>query len=262
MTTSTLDTIMQAAVLARHYIRTMLKQPFFMIFTLVQPVLYLLMFSGLFSGMAALDGFQSQDYISFLTPGVVLMTAVFGGGWSGMGAIEAHENGSLLNLMATPVSRTAMVLGNVIRLAVAVVLQTIIVLSVGALRGADYQGGILGLVVLLVAAALLSIILGTLSLSLALLIRRQEGVVSAINLFVLPLTFSASLYVPHEQMPNWIRFASRFNPADWAAVASRQSMLDVTEWSVVLGRLLLLCLVALAGAIAMRRALLAYQYSS
>lgn len=250
-----------AAALASHYIRAMLKQPFFMAFTLFQPMLYLLMFSGLFSGMAALEGFEDKSYISFLTPGVVLMTAVFGGGWSGMGAIEAHERGTLPHLLTTPTPKVAIVLANVARLAVAVVIQSAIVLGVGAARGARFEGGIVGILVLVATAIALGALLGQLSLSLALRIRRQEGVVSVINILVLPMTFSASLYVPHEQMPPWIRAAARANPADWAIVASREAMSSSQDWAQILIRLGGLGLLVVLGCWACTRSLAAYQRS-
>ncbi|HEX8859263.1 MAG TPA: ABC transporter permease, partial [Actinomycetes bacterium] len=61
--------------------------------SLVQPVIWLLLFGQLFKRVVEIPGFAAGSYITFLTPGVVVMTAVFSGGWAGMGVISDIDRG-------------------------------------------------------------------------------------------------------------------------------------------------------------------------
>lgn len=69
---------------ARHA-RNLIRQPWYVAFTLFIPVVYLVLFSQLFESVSQLPGFGT-DYITFLTPGIAVMTAAFSAGWSGMGS--------------------------------------------------------------------------------------------------------------------------------------------------------------------------------
>ena len=64
------------------------RQPWFIAIVLVQPVIWLLLFGALFQSVADLPGFGSDDYIVYLAPGIVIMTAFFSAGWTGMGLLE------------------------------------------------------------------------------------------------------------------------------------------------------------------------------
>lgn len=70
---------------ARH-VRNLARQPWYVAFTLFTPVMYLVLFGQLFKSVAQLPGFGTTDYITFLTPGIAVMTAVFSVGWSGIGS--------------------------------------------------------------------------------------------------------------------------------------------------------------------------------
>ena len=61
--------------------------------SLVQPVIWLLLFGALFQSVADLPGFGSDDYIVYLAPGIVIMTAFISAGWTGMGLLEDLDRG-------------------------------------------------------------------------------------------------------------------------------------------------------------------------
>jgi ABC-2 type transport system permease protein len=65
-------------------VRALLRQPAYVAITLIQPVIWLLLFGALFKSVVRIPGFGTASYITFLTPGVVVMTALFSSGWSGM----------------------------------------------------------------------------------------------------------------------------------------------------------------------------------
>jgi ABC-2 type transport system permease protein len=77
---------------ARH-LRNLARQPWWIAITLVQPVIWLLLFGAVFKATADIPGFVADSHVDFLTPGIVVMTAAFAGGWAGMGVIEDLNRG-------------------------------------------------------------------------------------------------------------------------------------------------------------------------
>jgi ABC-2 type transport system permease protein len=88
-------------------LRALWRQPVWIFTTLVQPVIWLLLFGALFKRVVEIPGFGSGSYIEFLTPGVVIMTAFFSASWSGMAMIEDYERGILDRFLSSPVRRVA-----------------------------------------------------------------------------------------------------------------------------------------------------------
>jgi ABC-2 type transport system permease protein len=93
-------------------VRVLRRQPAYLGMTLVQPIIWLLLFGALFKSVARLPGFHGS-YINFLTPGVVVMLAVFSAGWTGMGFVEDINSGVMDRMLATPVRRGALNAGTV-----------------------------------------------------------------------------------------------------------------------------------------------------
>ena len=100
------------------YMRALARQPAWIFVTLVQPVIWLLLFGALFERTVEIPGFASDSYIEFLAPGVVVMTAFFSAGWSGMGMIQDYDRGILDRFLSSPVKRVALVAGPLMQNAV------------------------------------------------------------------------------------------------------------------------------------------------
>jgi ABC-2 type transport system permease protein len=202
-------------------LRATVRMPVFVIISIVQPILWVLLFGQLFRSVTTIPGFGASSYVQFLAPGISIMTALFGAAYSGMGLLVDIDRGVLDRLLATPVSRGALIAGRVLHAAVQVVVQAGIILSVAFLLGARPHGGIPGILAVFLAAALLGAAFAAFSNALALLARRQELVIAAMNFVVLPMTFLSSMIMSRNLMPQWIRGVSRFNPVNWAVTAAR-----------------------------------------
>jgi ABC-2 type transport system permease protein len=233
-------------------VRVTRRMPVFLLLSIMQPVLWMLLFGQLFGAVIRLEGFGAESYLQFITPGISIMTALFSAAYTGIGLLRDIEAGVLDRLLATPVSRAAVVASRVLLAASQVTVQAAIILAIGLALGAEPYGGIVGLLCVLFAASLLSAAFASTSCGLALIIRRQELVIAAMNFIILPSTFLSSMIMTHALMPPWIRAATRFNPVDWAVTAARhgfQGQLDA-DLAVSLGLLAALTLVC--GAFASR----------
>jgi ABC-2 type transport system permease protein len=247
--------------LALRDLRALWRQPWFVAVTLVQPLIWLLLFGELFKSMADLPGFGGESYIAYLAPGIVVMSALFSSGWSGMATIEDINRGVTDRLLVSPVRRGALIAGRVAQGAVVIVVQSVIMVLIALAVGASFAGGVLGVVVLILLAALLGSALASLSNALALVTRQEESLIGAVTFLVLPLTFLSTALVDADLMPGWMRTAADLNPVDWAIEAGRSATAASPDWGLVATDVALLAgLLVLCGALA-TRAFRSYQAS-
>jgi ABC-2 type transport system permease protein len=252
-----------SAQLATRSLRALWRQPAFAVMTLVQPVIWLLLFGQLFRAVVDIPGFSraSGGYLEFLTPGVIVMTALFSSGWAGTVYIEDMNRGVMDRFLASPVRRGALMAGTLAYQAATTIVQTLVVLVVAVAAGARFAGGAAGVLVTLVAACLICVVTASLSNALALLLRQQEALIGISQFVVLPLQFVSSALMDTRLAPSWVAAVARWNPVDWAVVASRQALSPGTDWSVVTGRLSALAALALVMAWLATRAFRTYQRS-
>jgi ABC-2 type transport system permease protein len=242
-------------------LRRLARQPWWIVVTLVQPVIWLLLFGPLFKGIANIPGFHAHSYIQFLTPGVVIMTAFFSGGWNGMATIDDLNRGVVDRLLVSPLSRSAFFIGHVLQTSVSIIIQATIIVVLAYAMGAHFANGALGLLVLFTAAVLLGGALNAVSNGLALIFRREETLIATLNVFMLPLTFLSTAFMQQNLIPHWMQVAARINPLNWAVEASRSAISSGTDWGSVsthLGLLAGLLVVCMAFA---RRTIHIYQNS-
>ena len=246
--------------MAARDLRALWRQPWYIAVTLVQPVIWLLLFGELFKGVADLPGF-SGSYIAYLAPGIVVMSALFSSGWSGMGTIEDIDRGVTDRLLVSPVRRSALIAGRVAQGAVVIVIQSVIMVGLALAVGASFPGGVVGVAVLVLVAALLGAAFGALSNSLALVTRQEESLIGAVTFLVLPLTFLSTALMSSELLPGWMRTVAEFNPVDWAIEAGRSAVAAEPDWSLIAGNVALLTALLLVCAALATRAFRSYQAS-
>jgi ABC-2 type transport system permease protein len=252
-----------AAYLTARSTKALWRQPAFAAATLVQPIIWLLLFGALFRSVANIPGFAAAhgSYLEFITPGIVVMTALFSSGWAGTVYIEDMNRGVMDRLLASPVRRGAMMIGTLAYQALTTVLQTLVVIGIALAAGARFPGGLTGVAVTLLAAALISVIVASLSNALALLLRSQEALIGISQFIVLPLQFVSAAIMDTQFSPDWVQTIARYNPVDWAVVAARQTLSSGTDWGLVWSRLGLLVALAAVMAWLATRAFGSYQRS-
>ena len=242
-------------------LRNLMRQPWYVVITLAQPIIWLLLFGGLFKSIASVPGFHAKSYIDFLTPGIVIMSALFSNGWSGMGVIDDMDRGVMDRFLVTPVSRGAIITGRLAQQGVVTIVQSVIIIFLAWIVGAHFPGGIIGVLVLILSAMILGGSISSLSIALALLLRKEESVIAASNLILLPLTFLSSAFMQENLIPHWIRIAADFNPVDWAVNTGRQAITAAVNPAYIsIHALLLVLFMIICGWLA-TRAFRSYQRS-
>ena len=251
--------ITDASHLAGRHLRAFARQPYYLVVTIIQPVIWLLLFGQLFKGVTRLDGFGGDSYIAYLTPGIVVMTAIFSCGWSGMGYVEDMRRGVLDRQLTTRASRAGILLGSLVFQAVTTLIQTVIIAGLGLATGARFHGGAASMLAFALCVVLLGAAIASLSNAIALVTRQEESVIATSTLTVLPLTFLSTTFLPRSLTPGWIGDVAHFNPVDWPVAAGRETLHGDVDWSLIGTRIGLLAALALACAWLSTRAFGLYQ---
>src|SRR4029453_7168837 len=201
------------------HLRQLWRQPWWIAVSLVQPVIWLLLFGALFQSVADLPGFGTSDYITYLAPGIVIMTAFFSAGWTGMGLLEDLDRGVTDRLLTSPISRTALMAGRVTQQTITMIIQSLIMVGIALLAGASFENGVLGVAGLIGIAALISAAFAPLSLAFALVPRQGETRIGGLPFPQLPLSFISSTLIAPGLMPGWMESLANYNPVEWAVEA-------------------------------------------
>jgi ABC-2 type transport system permease protein len=246
---------------ALRYIRALLRQPAWIGISLVQPIIWLLLFGALFKRTADIPGFTGGSYIEFLVPGLVVMLAISTAGWVGMGFIEDINRGTMDRLLVSPIWRGALNLGSVAQSVLSIVVQSLVVIALSLAVGAHIHNGVAGVAVLIGVAGLLGAVFASLSNGVAVLTRQRETLIGIVTMFTLPLTFLSSALMQQSLLPGWIRWVAKFNPVNWAAEAGRSAAGANADWTLIATRGGFLVLLLIASAAFATRAFRTYQRS-
>ncbi|MBO0807095.1 MAG: ABC transporter permease [Actinobacteria bacterium] len=229
-----MSTARQAWVIfTSRYLRELYRQPVVIFLTLTQPVIWLLLFGELFRNVTRIPGFGGGNYATYLTPGVVIMTAMFASSWTGMSYIEDMQAGVMDRFLTAPVSRGALTVAMLAYQAVTTVIQSAIIIAMGWGIGAGFPGGAGGIAALIAVAVLISLAMAGLSNGFALLTRNREALIGASTTLVMPLTFLSGAFLSLSLVPGWIAGIARFNPVNWAATAGRVAVGGSHAWGTV-----------------------------
>jgi ABC-2 type transport system permease protein len=233
------------------YLRKFLRNPMLLTATLFQPVVWLVLFTEVLQPIAAIPGFEADNYLDFFLPAIVIMVALIAGATSGLGLVEDLENGMFEKILASPMSRPAVFLGKIFADAMQILIQVAVVLVVGLLLGARIEAGLAGALGLLVVALVFSLWFIGLSTIVALRTQNSEATMAIGNVLALPLVFVSNAVLPTTILPEWVQTISVLNPVTYGVDAARAIILQGWAWDIILPALgVLIALDVVVGAAA------------
>ncbi len=136
------------------------------------------------------------------------------------------ENGSLLRLMSTPISRTSILVGRFLAVNINTTLQCVIILGLGFIFGVRIAAGLGGVLALLGIGLLLGFGVTVISLILAFVLKNHGDFFAIIGISALPATFLSSAFVPLDSLPLWMRLIAWVNPMTYMIDAMRSLILS------------------------------------
>ena len=205
------------------------RNPFVLVVSLVQPVIFLVLFTQVFGGVVegTLRGpAGGLNYETYLAPAIAIQVAIAAAVTSGIGLVNDIENGMFEKVLVSPMNRTAVFLGKTLAEVTRIAAQIGIILVLSVALGAEIATGLPGALGIVAVGVLFSLSFAAFSNSLAVLTRDQESTIIGANLLQFPLLFLSSAFIPLEALPGWIRTFAAVNPVTYAVDAARAIMLD------------------------------------
>jgi ABC transporter DrrB family efflux protein len=231
MTTTTADDArispMQAlrdtAVITRRNLLRNVRLPQVLLFSTVQPVMFLLLFNYVFGGAlgGALPPAAGGQYINWIVPGLLVQVATFGAGQTAIGLTEDLSKGVIDRFRSLPMARSAVLAGRTFSDLIRNGFVITLMLSVGFLIGFRWQTSAFGMLLGLLVAMTFAYSLSWVMASIGLAVKNPEATQSAVFLPVFPLVFASSVFVPTQTMPDWLKSFADNQPITVTANALR-----------------------------------------
>lgn len=212
------------------------RNPFVLVVSLVQPIIFLFLFTEVFgnvAGEAVNRGIPGITYETYLVPAIAIQVALAAAITSGVGLVNDIENGMYEKVLVTPMNRTAVFVGKTASEVFRIGVQITIILGLGALLGAEIATGVAGALGIIGVGILFSLWFVAFSNTLAILTRDQESTIIGANLLQFPLLFLSSAFLPLEILPGWIQTFARLNPVTYGVDAARSLMLGRDVMTVI-----------------------------
>ena len=212
------ETLADSRVMLIRQLRKVLRRPMYIVYLFVQPVIFVLLFRYVFGG--AINTGRVR-YVDYLLPGIIVMTAVFGSLTTGLGLTEDMKAGVVDRFRSLPIARSAVLLGRTTAdlaiNALTVILMVVLGLAVGFRPTQPIYEVVLALLLVLAFAYVFSWISAYIGIS----VRDPETAQSVGFIWVFPLVFVSSAFVPTHSMPGAIRWFADINPVTLTVNASR-----------------------------------------
>lgn len=242
----------QSLILWRRNTVKTLRVPTVLFFALFQPLLFLFLFSQVFSSMADLPGFPYDDYLQFLVPSIIALTALNSAFSSGMSTVTDMDDGMMDKFLIAPIPRMSIMVGRILADGTRILAQALLIVLISLGMGTSYATGALGIVVIVILAALFGMAWAGLSNMIALRTGNAEATMIVGITITFPILFLSTAFMPEFFLPAWLETVARFNPITYIVEAIRALVNEGWIWSEVakaLGVTALLGAILLTGAV-------------
>lgn len=212
------------AMAGRNLLR-LTRQPEQVVFNLVSPIMFVLLFRYVFGG--AIGGLQGLNYVNYLIPGIAVQTVLFSAGVTGFALAEDLQKGFIYRLRSLPMARSAVFGGRVAADTLNNAFGLVVLVATGfavGFRPAETVGLLLATLLLLLFA--LAVSLGYALIGMT--VRSAEAVNAATFPIIFPLTFASSAFVPVATMPDWLQGFATHQPVSIVINAARSLILGDT----------------------------------
>lgn len=224
--------------------RLSIRNPVWVIIGIMQPILYLTLFGPLLEPVANTPGFPPGDAWQVFTPGLLVLLGLFGAAFVGFGLIAEWRAGVVDRMRVTPASRSALLMGRVLRDIVVIVVQGVLLVSTAILMG--LEASLSSILIGLGIVALLGGSFSAVSYGLALKLKSEDAFAPLLNGVLLPVMLLSGILLPMTLAPGWLETVSEFNPIAYVVDGARAIFRgDIISTEAGIGFGITLALVAL-----------------
>ena len=223
----------ESMILLRRNLLKTRRVPMLLFFALFQPLLFLFLFSQIFSSLGDLPGFPYESYLQFLVPSIIALTALNSAFQSGMGTVTDMDDGMLDKFLIAPIHRLSIMTGRILSDGARIVLQAMLIILVAWLMGTRYTTGIGGMLMMLLLAALFGMAWAGLSNIIALRSGNAELTMMIGILITFPVLFLSTAFMPEALLPDWLGTVAKLNPITYIVEAERALVNEGWDWTAI-----------------------------
>jgi ABC-2 type transport system permease protein len=194
------------------------RLPQLIVFSTIQPVMFVLLFAYVFGGAIKIPG---VNYINFLLPGILVQTVLFGSMNTGIGLAEDMAKGIIERFKSLPMARSAVLTGRTLADAGRNIFVVVLIVVVGHVIGFRFQNGLVNALGAMGLLVLFGFAFSWISAAIGLSVKNIETAQVAGFIWIFPLAFISSIFVPVQTMPSFLQHFAEYSPVTVTVNASR-----------------------------------------
>ena len=231
-----LDFPTEIASIFSRWVRKLIRRPTNLTFSMIQPLIWFLLFTQAFQAVANIPGFQqitgTDSYLTFFSAAVIVQTVLTSALQSGLGMVDDVQSGYLDKMRATPVRRASILLGKVFAM-IPVAMQVTIIIILGYFLGVNVITGLPGILPDSDSWPCFGIAWSGISTFVALTTRNSESTLVISTMFVFPMLFLSTAVMPKQFLAPRVQTFSEYNPVSYVADAVRGLIIHGYDWTLI-----------------------------
>jgi ABC transporter DrrB family efflux protein len=213
--------ITDTSVVTWRNLRHFWRQPDLLVFSTIQPIMFVVLFVYVFGGAVGLALPPGVTYVDYLLPGIFVQSVTFRASNTAVGLSEDLRRGVIDRFRSMPMARSAVLVGRTTADLVRNVLIIGLMVGVGYLVGFHFQAGIIPAFACVALVAAFGFALSWIFAFVSLVVRGAETAQTAGFVLLFPLVFASSVFVPVSTLPNWLQPIAKASPVTLTANAAR-----------------------------------------
>ena len=205
--------------ITRRNLLVWMRVPAYLVFTVIQPVIFVLMFRYVFGGAIPVD--VPGGYVNYLIPGIVAQTAAFASFGTAIALAMELKKGVIDRLRSMPMARSAVLAGRLVADTGRMTVTILIIIGVGYAVGFRFLNGFGPAVAMILLAIVFGVAICCISAYTGLAIGDEESVQAFGLIWLFPLTFLSSAFVPVATMPGWLQAFANNQPVTYVVDTMR-----------------------------------------
>lgn len=186
-----------------------IRLPQLLVFSTIQPILFLMLFTYVFGGAIKTS---QENYINFLVPGILVQLVLFGSVQTGIGLSEDLNKGMINRFRSLPMARSAVLAGRTLADLIRNIFVVILVILTALVMGFRAGGGLDSMVLAILIIIFFGFAFSWVSASIGLSVNNPEASQVAGFIWLFPLIFASSIFVPIDTMPSWLEAFAKVSP--------------------------------------------------
>ncbi|TFG57291.1 MAG: hypothetical protein E4H30_00885 [Methanomassiliicoccus sp.] len=243
-----MEWVSETAAIFRRWNTKLVRQPIFIFFSLIQPLVWFLLFTQAFSAIGDIPNFKqltgTASYVTFFTAAVVIQTITSSALAAGLGLVNDLESGFMDKMRVAPINKSAILFGKLFSDAITIVVQVVIILLIGVAIGVEIASGLFGVFMILILSAAFGMAWSGISLFVGLTTKSDQTTLSVGLLTTFPLLFLSAAVMPLGLLPAWVQEVAKVNPFTYVAQAFQSLIIEGFVWDKIGNALIAISIIA------------------